>query len=229
MTGEKRAVVSKGKKAVCLFSGGLDSTTVLYYALDRGYNVACLTIDYGQRHKREIAAARLIARRLHLKHKIITIDMSWGGSALTDRSIRVPQRNRVLKTGIIPPTYVPARNIIFLALAFSWAEVLGAEAVFIGVNQLDYSGYPDCRGEFLRAFEKAIRCGTKRGVEKGAIKIATPLLDLTKKEIALLARKLDVPVQLTWSCYAGGKVPCGRCDACLLREKGLREAEGMKT
>jgi 7-cyano-7-deazaguanine synthase len=220
-------MASKPKKAICLFSGGLDSTTVLYYALKKGYEVSCLTIDYGQRHKREIAAARTIARRLECDHKVLKIQMPWGGSALTDPSIRVPKRKKVPSRGI-PVTYVPSRNIIFLSLAFSWAEVLDAEAVFIGVNQLDYSGYPDCRHDFLKAFEKAIRCGTKRGVEKHPVKIVTPLLDLTKREIVVMANKLQVPVDKTWSCYSGGKNPCGKCDACLLREKGIKEARRKK-
>lgn len=214
----------KTKKAVCLFSGGLDSTTVLYYAIDQGYEPYCLTFDYGQRHKKEIQAAKRIAKRLRVPQQIMKIQLPWGGNALTDMSIDVPQKKRLTKTTHIPSTYVPSRNLIFLSFAQSWAEVIGAEAICIGVNQLDYSGYPDCRAEFIRAFQKAVRVGTKSGVEDRHTKIITPLINLSKKEIAQMAHALGVPVSDTWSCYSGGTDPCGTCEACLLRARGFKQA-----
>lgn len=213
------------KKAVCLLSGGLDSTTALYAAIQDGYKVTALTIHYGQLHSKEIEFAKSTAKKLQLNHSVVSFEMPWKGSALLDRSIPVPlNRDEKKMTADIPNTYVPARNSIFLTLAASCAEATGAEAIFIGANILDYSGYPDCRPEFFEAFEKMIALGTKAGVEGRALEIKTPLLRLNKKEIILLGKKINVPFENTWSCYQGQEMPCGKCDSCLLRAKGFQEA-----
>lgn len=213
------------KKAVCLLSGGLDSTTALYVARSQGYNVKALTVHYGQLHEKEILCAKEIAKHLQIEHKIISISLPWGGSALLDPQIPVPvgREESEISQGI-PSTYVPARNSIFLTLAASYAEASEAEAIFIGANALDYSGYPDCRPEYFEAFQEAIRLGTKVGLEGKAIRIETPLLNLSKKEIVKLGLKLKVPFEKTWSCYQGREFPCEQCDSCLLRAKGFREA-----
>ena len=210
------------KKAICLFSGGLDSTTVLYHALNEGYEVFCLSFDYAQRHKRELEAAATIAKELKVKHKTVSIELPWGGSCLTDLSIDVPKHEEGSIGNEIPITYVPGRNIIFLSIAASWAEVVGADTLFIGANQLDYSGYPDCREDFLVAFEEMVNKGTKAGVEGEKIKVLAPLLFKTKVEIVQLAVSLGVPVDKTWSCYEGSDLPCGVCDSCLLRESAFQ-------
>ena len=211
------------RKAVVLLSGGLDSATTLYAARGQGYRLRALICDYGQRHKKEVAAAKRIARRARVPFDVIRIKLPWKGSALLDKKIRVPQASRRRGTGI-PATYVPARNIIFLSLALSCAEAWGARCVFIGANAIDYSGYPDCRPAFYRAFALAARRGTKAGVSGRAVAIKTPLLRLTKAEIIKKGRRLGVPYALTWSCYKGGTRPCGACDSCRLRAKGFREA-----
>ncbi|MEI6221335.1 MAG: 7-cyano-7-deazaguanine synthase QueC [bacterium] len=212
------------KKAVVLLSGGLDSATALAVAINAGYAVYCLSCSYGQRHVQELKAASNIA--IHYKafdHKVISFDLgNWGGSALTDAQLKIPKGTLSPE---IPITYVPARNMIFLSFALSYAEVLHAEAIFIGVNALDYSGYPDCRPEFIAAFQEASRLGTKCGVEaSNVINIKTPLIGLKKSDIILLAKQLDVPLHLTRSCYDDGIKPCGSCDSCLLRAQGFREA-----
>lgn len=208
----------KNKRAIVLLSGGLDSTTALYIARRQGYNVLCLIFDYGQRHKKEIEAAKRIAGD---KHKIIRFKLPWGGSSLLDRKIKIP-RGRSLKEiqSGIPSTYVPARNTLFLAFAVSSAEAIGADKIFIGANCLDYSGYPDCRPDYFKAYEKLISLGTK----VGKIRIEAPLLKKTKADIIKIGTSLGVPYEMTWSCYIGGKNPCGRCDSCVLRAKGFREA-----
>lgn len=213
------------KKAVCLLSGGLDSTTALYQARREGYEVYALTLHYGQLHEKEIDCARQIAGELGIPHHIVAISMPWKGSALLDSSIPVPTgREESEMAKEIPSTYVPARNSVFLSLAASWAESLGAEAIFFGANIQDYSGYPDCRPEFLNAFTELIRLGTKQGSEGRQMEIKAPLLKLSKKEIVLLGHLLGVPFQKTWSCYQGKGEPCGECDSCILRAKGFREA-----
>jgi len=213
------------KKAICLLSGGLDSTTALYSAIRDGYRPLALTLEYGQRHAREIQSAREIAKQLEIEWQSIPIRLPWGGSALLDGEISVPLNRAVDSLSReIPSTYVPARNTIFLAFAFSWAEVAGAEAVVIGANAVDYSGYPDCRPEYLETMETVFKKATKSGTEGKGIKIEAPLLYLTKAEIVKLGRKLGVPFERTWSCYLGGKTPCGQCDSCLLRAKGFQEA-----
>ncbi len=217
-----------GKKAVVLLSGGIDSATTLATAKNSGYEVYAISFRYGQRHHFEIEAAKKISIDMGVKRHFITdIDLtSFGGSALTD-DIPVPKKGGVEDIGKeIPVTYVPARNIIFLSLALGWAEVLGASDIFIGVNVVDYSGYPDCRSEFIEAFEKAANLGTKNGVEGKKIKIHTPLISLSKAEIIRKGIKLDVDYSLTHSCYDPDEKgrACGKCDSCLLRKKGFEDA-----
>lgn len=213
---------NKKKKAVVLLSGGLDSATTLFYALNKGYEVNCLIFDYGQRHNKEIKGAVKLAKFAKCLYQILKISLPWKGSSLLDSSFGIDLN---VKNKKIPPTYVPARNIIFLSFAFSYAEAIKAESVFIGANAVDYSGYPDCRPEFYRAYSGMIKKGTKAGVEGNQIKIFTPLIRLTKAEIVKLAVKLKVPLEMTWSCYAGGDKPCGKCDSCFYRAKGFKEAK----
>ena len=217
------------KKAVVLLSGGLDSTTLLALASSEGYAVHALSFSYGQRHSAELAAARKIATHYGvIQHVVTEIDLrTFGGSALT-ADIEVPKDQRLDEEGGIPVTYVPARNTIFLSFALAWAEVLVASDIFIGVNALDYSGYPDCRPEFIEAFEKMARLATRAGVEStvDAIRIRTPLIMLSKREIILLGQRLGVDYGMTTSCYdpAANGDACGHCDACQLRLKGFRDA-----
>lgn len=213
------------KKAVCLVSGGLDSATVLYYAKNEGWDVYALNLLYGQRHKRERDSARQLCANLSVPLKEMELDFPWKGSSLVDQSEDLPQSRNFdeMKEGI-PSTYVPARNTIFLSLALGMAEVLKAHAVFIGANVLDYSGYPDCRPEYLKAVEEVFRLGTKLGQEGHEIKIIAPLLMNTKAEIIKLGFSLKVPFGQTWSCYAGREKSCGLCDSCLLRKQGFMQA-----
>ncbi len=217
------------KKAVLLLSGGLDSTTTLAIAKAEGYEVYALSFAYGQRHAHELTAARTIAARAGVKeHRIITIDLAaFGASALTQGDIAVPKNRTQLElAGGIPVTYVPARNTVFLSFALAWAEVLKAYDIFIGVNALDYSGYPDCRPEFIEAFARMANLATAYGVEGGKkISIHTPLIHLTKAEIIRKGLELGVDYALTTSCYDPDEEgrACGRCDACQLRLKGFRE------
>lgn len=215
--------------AVCLLSGGLDSATCLAYARQQGYRCYALSFDYGQRHRVELASARRIAAELGVeRHVILSIDLrAFGGSALTD-DFDVPKHATAeeLQPGI-PVTYVPARNTVFLSLALAWAETVDAAAIFIGVNAIDYSGYPDCRPEFIEAFENMANLATKAGVEgRARLKIHTPLIGLTKAGIVKLAAGLGVDFSLTASCYDPDQegAPCGACDSCLLRRKGFAEA-----
>ena len=218
-----------GKTAVLLLSGGLDSTTLVALATRDGYAVNALTVRYGQRHELEIGRAREVAARYGVtRHVVAEIDLRiFGGSALTG-DIAVPKDRRASELGSgVPVTYVPARNTIFLSLALAWAEVLGAHDIFIGVNALDYSGYPDCRPEFIRAFEWMANLATRAGVEDGdRMAVRTPLIELSKKEIITLGLSLGVDYSMTTSCYDPGPdgAACGRCDACQLRRKGFREA-----
>lgn len=216
------------KKAVIILSGGLDSTTCMGMAKSEGYELYPITFDYGQRHRIELDNARRVAEFYGVadRHKIIKLDFlrDFGGSALTDDSIDVPT---TLDETVIPVTYVPGRNLLFLSIATSYAEVADAEAIYIGVNALDYSGYPDCRPEFIRKVEEVISLATKVGVEGKPIHIKTPLIELTKADIIREGTGLGVPYHLTTSCYNGQEEACGECDSCRLRLKGFAEA-GLK-
>jgi len=216
-------------RAVCLLSGGVDSTTCLAYALKEGYECYALSFDYGQRHRVELEAAARVASSLGVaEHRVARVDLrAVGGSALT-ADIAVPKGRSAEQMGQgIPVTYVPARNTIFLSFALAWAEVLDAPNIFIGVNAIDYSGYPDCRPEYIQAFERMANLATKAGVEgRARIRIHTPLIHLSKGEIVKLGASLGVDFNITHSCYdpdAEGR-PCGACDSCLLRRKGFEEA-----
>ncbi len=213
--------------AVVLLSGGLDSATVLAIAREQGYRCHALSFDYGQRHRLELEAAARVARNLGaVEHRTLEIDLSaFGGSALTDAAIDVPTDGVVADA--IPVTYVPARNTVFLALALAWAEVLEAQHLFIGVNAVDYSGYPDCRPEFIAAFEQMANLATRAGVEGHQLRVHTPLLDLSKADIIREGVRLGVDYALTVSCYqASAAGACGVCDSCRLRRAGF-EAAGV--
>lgn len=218
-------------KAVILLSGGLDSSTVLYQAKADGCECYAISFDYQQRHRRELESAKAIAGSAGaVAHQIVSFDLTlWGGSALTDDRLDLPSdRTRAEMAETIPITYVPARNTIFLSFALAYAETLNAERVYIGVNALDYSGYPDCRPDYIQAMQEVFRLGTKQGREGEAIAIVAPLIHLKKTEIIQLGNQLGVPWEQTWSCYAGGEVACGTCDSCQLRlaafaEMGLKD------
>ncbi len=212
------------KKAVVLVSGGLDSTTALAIARSQGYDCYTISFDYGQRHRAELVAAAKTASALgSLEHKVIKLDLgSIGGSALTDTSIDVPEE----ETTGIPITYVPARNTVFLSIALGWAEVLGAQDIFIGVNAVDYSGYPDCRPDYIAAYEVMANLATRSGVEGEKLRIRTPLISLTKAEIIQQGMALGVDYSLTVSCYQASDSgeACGKCDSCRLRKIGFQQA-----
>lgn len=212
------------KKAVVLVSGGLDSTTVLAIAKSQGYDCHTISFDYGQRHRAELSAAAVTAKSLGaVEHKVVKLDLrSIGGSALTDDSIDVPTD---APSGI-PVTYVPARNTVFLSIALGWAEVLGAEAIWIGVNAVDYSGYPDCRPDYIKAFQAMANLATRAGVEGMPLRIETPLIDLSKAEIIQKGHALGVDYAMTVSCYQANDdgAACGCCDSCRLRKNGFNEA-----
>ena len=215
-------------KAVVLLSGGLDSTVTAALAQQDGHRIHCVTVSYGQRHRVEIERAQAVAKALGAAgHVVVTVDLrAIGGSALT-ADVEVPKdRAQEERAGEIPITYVPARNTIFLSLALAYAETLDAQAIYFGANVLDYSGYPDCRPDFIRAFETVARLGTKMGVEGRTVEIRAPLLMLSKAEIIRRGQDLRVPFQLTHSCYDPGLegVACGRCDSCLIRREGFRQA-----
>ena len=221
--------MTTARRAVCLLSGGLDSATVLAYARREGYECYALSFDYGQRHSLELASAGRVAAALGaVRHVTLRIDLrAFGGSALTD-DIEVPKGRSEAEMGQgIPITYVPARNTVFLSCALAWAETLEASDLFLGVNAVDYSGYPDCRPEYIEAFARMANLATKAGVEgRMSLRIHTPLIRLSKAEIVKLGRELGLDFSLTWSCYdpdAAGR-PCGACDSCLLRAKGFEEA-----
>ncbi len=205
------------KAAVVLLSGGLDSATVLYLAKAQGYQCQALIFDYGQRHKQDVACAIKIAQASATAYRVLKINFPWKGSALLDKRIKVPEKI----TSGVPATYVPARNIIFLSFALSLAEVIKAGAIFIGAHAQDYSGYPDCRPEFFKAFIKMAKVGI---AAKHKIQILAPLLNKHKSQIIRLGGELGVPFDLTWSCYRAGKRPCGRCDSCYYRAKGFKGA-----
>jgi 7-cyano-7-deazaguanine synthase len=215
-------------KAVVLLSGGLDSTVTAALAQQDGHRIHCVTVSYGQRHRVEIERAQAVAKALGAAgHVVVTVDLrAIGGSALT-ADVEVPKdRAQEERAGKIPITYVPARNTVFLSLALAYAETLDAQAIYFGANVLDYSGYPDCRPDFIHAFETVARLGTKMGVEGRTVEIRAPLLMLSKAEIIRRGQDLRVPFQLTHSCYDPGLegVACGRCDSCLIRREGFRQA-----
>ncbi|WP_237067181.1 7-cyano-7-deazaguanine synthase QueC [Microbulbifer guangxiensis] len=212
------------KKAVVLLSGGLDSATVLAMARDQGYECYALGFDYGQRHRSELAAAQRVATAGGaVEHKVVCLDLrAIGGSALTDDSIAVPED----APGGIPVTYVPARNTVFLSIALGWAEVLGAQDIFVGVNAVDYSGYPDCRPEYIEAFERMANLATRAGVEGQRLHVRAPLMQMSKADIVRRGTELGVDYSLTVSCYQADDAgaACGRCDSCRLRAAGFAEA-----
>lgn len=211
-------------KAVVLVSGGLDSSTVLAMAMQQGYQCYTLSFDYGQRHRSELEAAVRVSRLMNVtEHKVVKLDLgSIGGSALTDTNIEVPEK----ETEGIPVTYVPARNTVFLSIALGWAEVLGARKIFLGVNAVDYSGYPDCRPEYISSFESMANLATRAGVEGQALTIEAPLINLTKADIIRAGISLDVDYSQTVSCYQANLdgLACGKCDSCRLRAQGFDQA-----
>jgi len=217
-------------KAVVLLSGGLDSATVLYQAKAEGCECYAISFDYQQRHRRELESAKAIAYSADVsEHQLVSFDLrAWGGSALTDDSIDIPHdRSLAQMSENIPVTYVPARNTIFLSFALAYAETINASRVYIGVNALDYSGYPDCRSDYIQAMQEVFRLGTKQGREGQAIAIVTPLINLKKTEIIQIGNRLGVPWEKTWSCYAGEDFACGVCDSCQLRLTAFAEL-GLK-
>lgn len=212
------------KKAVILVSGGLDSTTVVAMAKSQGFDCYTLSFDYGQRHRSELEAAQRVSTLMDVhEHKVVKLDLGTiGGSALTDASIDVPEE----ETSGIPVTYVPARNTVFLSIALGWAEVLGANDIFLGVNAVDYSGYPDCRPEYISAFETVANLATKSGVEGQKLSIHAPLIDMTKAQIVQAGLALGVDYSQTVSCYQASTegLACGRCESCRLRKQGFEQA-----
>ena len=215
------------KNAVCLLSGGLDSAVCAYSAHHDGYTIYALSFSYGQRHDKELTSARAIAKSVGAKdHKILSLPLDQiGGSSLIAATKEEIADNPMNEIGSeIPRTYVPGRNTIFLSFGLAYGEVVNADALYIGVNAVDYSGYPDCRPEFIKAFQGVANMATKQAVTGSPITIRTPLQTLTKADIVRLGDRLKVPFELTWSCYRGGKKACGRCDSCLLRLRGFQEA-----
>ncbi len=212
--------------AVVLLSGGLDSTTVVATAINEGYTVTAISFRYGQKHTKELESAKAVAKHYGIAHAIIDLDLSSFRSALT-QDIEVPADREGDLSQNIPITYVPARNIVFLSIAAGLCESVDADYIFIGTNSVDYSGYPDCRPEFLEAFQSMLAVGTKAGVEGNPIQIKAPLENLSKTEIVKLGKKLNAPLHLSWSCYNGGEKACGHCDSCKLRLKGF-EGAGYK-
>ncbi len=214
-------------RAVVLLSGGLDSCVAAAIAKSEGFDLTCISFEYGQRHVRELESAKAVATALGAAdHMILSLDLGKvGGSALTDAGLDVPTgRDEARMSADIPVTYVPARNTVMLSYGLAVAEVRDADAIFIGANALDYSGYPDCRPEYFDAFEQMANLATKRAVEGNPVAIRAPLLKLTKADIVRRGIELDAPLGQTWSCYQGGEAACGTCDSCLLRLKGFREA-----
>lgn len=214
------------KKAIVLLSGGLDSTTALYLAKKQGFELYAITFQYGQKHDKELQCARTVAKAAGVKeHKVVNLLLNqWHGCALTDPDMEIENGN--IQRQDIPDTYVPARNMVFLSVAASWADALDITDIFIGVSEVDYSGYVDCREEFIRAMENAINLGTVLGAEKKQrITIHAPFMHMTKSEEVKLGMQLGVDFGLTWTCYRGGDKPCGTCDSCLLRSKAFEEAD----
>jgi len=211
-------------RAIVLLSGGLDSATSAAIALEQGYELIALSFRYGQRHSRELSASIDLVKTLNIsEHFILDVNLSlWGGSALTDDQIAIPTEG--VDPSIIAITYVPGRNTVFISLALSLAEAKDAQAIFLGINAVDYSGYPDCRPEYLKAFEQLANLSSKVGLEGRAPRLIAPLLSLSKTDIVKKAIELGIPIEKTWSCYQGGSKPCGLCDSCRIRDKALIEA-----
>ncbi|OOV12008.1 7-cyano-7-deazaguanine synthase QueC [Deinococcus sp. LM3] len=216
-------MTNQNKRAVVLLSGGLDSSTVLGMATRDGYACTALSFRYGQRHTVELERAATVAAHFGAVHRVIDINIgSFGGSALTDESMAVPTDGT--EDGVIPPTYVPGRNTVFIAVGLSLAEAIDAERVFLGINAVDYSGYPDCRPEYLSAYQTLADLATKAGLEGRGAVLTAPLAEMTKADIVREALAVGVPIDVTWSCYQGGEEPCGVCDSCRIRDKALIEA-----
>ena len=213
----------KNKSIVVLLSGGLDSSTVTGIAKQAKAKIFGLSFDYGQRHKKELDSATIIAKHFNIEEfKIIKLDLSlWGGSSLTDNQKNIPIEG--IQTNKIPNTYVPGRNTIFISVALSYAEAIEADYIGLGVNALDYSGYPDCRPDYIKKFQELADLANKRGRENNPIKLWTPLIDLNKEEIIELAFSNNVPLDKTWSCYSGKSKPCGKCDSCRIRDKAYQK------
>ena len=211
-------------KAIVLLSGGLDSATAAAQAIADGYEPIALSFRYGQRHQRELEAAQQISALLGIQaHYVMTVNLAqWGGSSLTDVNETLPQDG--VKPDVIPSTYVPGRNTVFISIALSLAEAKAAKAIYLGINAVDYSGYPDCRPEYLEAFQKLAGVSSKAGLEGNAPELVAPLVADTKVDIVKRALRLGVPISATWSCYQGGEEPCGRCDSCRIRDKALIDA-----
>ncbi|MFM7266003.1 MAG: 7-cyano-7-deazaguanine synthase QueC [Cyanobium sp.] len=210
--------------AITLLSGGLDSATAAALAREAGFGLVALSLDYGQRHRRELEAAATVAAALGVvEHHCVSVNLAaWGGSSLTDPALPVPRAG--VQAGVIPSTYVPGRNTVFIALALSLAEARGAQRVVLGVNAIDYSGYPDCRPDYLEAFQGLADLATRAGREGHGPGLWAPLVQWSKAEIVRQALRLGVPIAATWSCYSGGPEPCGLCDSCRIRDDALREA-----
>lgn len=222
MTGSP--IADQRPTAIALLSGGLDSATAAALAREAGYQLIALSLDYGQRHRRELEAAAAIAQALDItEHHTLRVNLAtWGGSALTDETIAVPTDGLV--DNVIPNTYVPGRNTVFIALGLSLAEARGAQRLVLGVNAVDYSGYPDCRPDYLETFQQLARLSSKEGREGRPTELWAPLVQCSKTEIVQQALRLGVPIASTWSCYSGGDEPCGRCDSCRIRDSALIEA-----
>ncbi|MEB3234795.1 MAG: 7-cyano-7-deazaguanine synthase QueC [Cyanobacteriota bacterium] len=222
MTGSPAA--DQQPSAVALLSGGLDSATAAALAIEAGYRLVALSLDYGQRHRRELEAAAAVVAALGIaEHQVLQVNLAaWGGSSLTDASLAVPSGGVI--EGAIPSTYVPGRNTVFIALGLSLAEARGAQRLVLGVNAIDYSGYPDCRPDYLEAYQQLARLSSKAGREGRAPELWAPLVRWSKTEIVRQAVRLGVPIAATWSCYSGGPTPCGQCDSCRIRDQALHEA-----
>ena len=205
------------QKAIVLFSSGLDSTTVLYYAMSKGYECHCLIFDYGQKHNKEVNNAKKFAESLHLDYHIVKTSIPWDTSSLINKDKKIPEHKQI-KEGFVPSTYVPGRNTIFLSYAISYAETIKAKKIFLGINAVDFSSYPDCTPQYLKSMQQVMKA-LNNGIE-----ICAPIEKYSKSQIIKLGTKLKVPYEKTWSCYNGKNKPCGKCDSCKLRAKGFKEA-----